>query len=243
MSLINDALKKAQKQRTEDGAPLSAMPSIGGEPAARIAKRAKPVGYNSLILGVAAGGIVLLLLGVGVFFLYRFMAAPPEKPLPDRAAPVVQAAPASTPSATVAPGPAPSAYVLPVAAPSGTAAGSAPAAPTPLPAAAPAAGETTVVAVDNKPVGFAPIVPAAEPEAPRPAAPTLKLAPKAIAYIEGLRVAGIRVSATDSKVLMNDRVYRVGDTVEHNLGLKLAVIATGALTFEDERGARYTRNF
>ena len=36
MSLINDALKKAQKQRTGDAPPLASMPSIGGEPAATI---------------------------------------------------------------------------------------------------------------------------------------------------------------------------------------------------------------
>lgn len=40
---------------------------------------------------------------------------------------------------------------------------------------------------------------------------------------------------------MNDRVYRIGDTVEHVLGLKLAGITAESLTFEDENGARYTR--
>ena len=46
-----------------------------------------------------------------------------------------------------------------------------------------------------------------------------------------------------SKVLMNDRVYRTGDTIEHQLGIKLAAITAGSLTFEDDKGARYTRNF
>jgi hypothetical protein len=94
--------------------------------------------------------------------------------------------------------------------------------------------------VETKPVVIAPVVPAPEPEPPKPAP---KMEPKAIAYIEALRVAGIRASTTDSKVLMNDRVYRTGDIIEHNLGLKLAVINASALTFEDEKGARYTRNF
>ncbi len=48
---------------------------------------------------------------------------------------------------------------------------------------------------------------------------------------------------TDSKVLMNDRVYRIGSIVEAEMGLKLVEITTGALTFEDERGGRYTRTF
>ena len=54
---------------------------------------------------------------------------------------------------------------------------------------------------------------------------------------------GIRASTTDSKVLMNDRVYRVGDTVEHEMGLKIVGITANSLTFEDERGGRFTRTF
>jgi hypothetical protein len=65
---------------------------------------------------------------------------------------------------------------------------------------------------------------------------------KAIDYIENLHVAGVRASATDSKVLMNDRVYRLGDMVERELHLRLVGITSGSLTFENEAGARYTRN-
>jgi hypothetical protein len=42
---------------------------------------------------------------------------------------------------------------------------------------------------------------------------------------------------------MNDRVYRNGDIVEYELGLKLIEITANSLTFENESGARYTRNF
>ncbi len=56
-------------------------------------------------------------------------------------------------------------------------------------------------------------------------------------------MAGIRASATDSKVLMNDRVYRLGTIVEHEMGLKLTGITANSLTFEDERGGTYTRTF
>jgi hypothetical protein len=77
----------------------------------------------------------------------------------------------------------------------------------------------------------------------QPALPLAKLEPKAITYIENLHIAGIRASATDSKVLMNDRVYRVGDIVEHEMNLKLIGITANSLTFEDERGGRYTRQF
>jgi hypothetical protein len=42
---------------------------------------------------------------------------------------------------------------------------------------------------------------------------------------------------------MNDRVYRIGSLVEAEMGLTLVEITTGSLTFEDERGGRYTRTF
>jgi hypothetical protein len=50
-------------------------------------------------------------------------------------------------------------------------------------------------------------------------------------------------TTADAKVLMNDRVYRVGSLVEAEMGLTLVEITTGSLTFEDERGGRYTRTF
>ncbi len=227
MSLINDALKKAQKQRTGDAPDLSAMPSIGGEPAARIAKRAKPLGFSSLMMWIGVGAGTLIVLVVGGFFFIRWMIAPPPAPAKPTAVAAQMAPPpvAETVAEKPAVGNSGSNFVLP-------------AAPAPAPAVAPAA------VVENKPLVVTPVEPPVTvSDAPKPVAGPLKLAPKAVAYIEGLHVAGIRASATDSKVLMNDRVYRVDDIVEHQLGLKLAAITSNSLTFEDERGARYTRNF
>lgn len=228
MSLINDALKKAQKQRTgEAPADYRAMPAIGGESATRISERAKPSGNNSLFLklGLGAGGLIVLVVA-GVFFL-RSSHNPPSPPAtvvqpvantptPPPAAPPVMAA--STPVVTE-----PSVnFVLPVA-------------PAPAPKAAPKAEPKTVVA--------APVETPTPAAAEKPAGPPAKIDSKGINYIEGLHVAGIRASGNDSKVLMNDRVYRVGDIVEHDLDLKLVGITASSLTFEDDNGARYTRNF
>ena len=71
----------------------------------------------------------------------------------------------------------------------------------------------------------------------------MKLENRAVQFIDNIKVAGIRASATDAKVLMNDRVYRIGSVVEADMGLKLVGITANSLTFEDERGARYTRTF
>lgn len=70
-----------------------------------------------------------------------------------------------------------------------------------------------------------------------------KLEPRAIQFIENIKVAGIMARPTDSKVLMNDRVYRIGSLVEAEMGLTLVGITANSLTFEDERGGRYTRTF
>jgi hypothetical protein len=93
-----------------------------------------------------------------------------------------------------------------------------------------------------------PSVAKTEPPATRPAAkPLPPAAPqqnrKILVYIDGLRVTGVRAAGTDSKVLMNDRVYRVNDMVDYELGLRLTSVTTSALTFEDESGVVYTKTF
>ncbi len=228
MSLINEALKKAQKQRTGDSPPLAAMPGVGGEPAARIARRAKPVGFNAMLLRIgfgAGGAVVLLIAGI---FLVRVLKNRPEAPPPAKISP-----PATAPAAVTAPVPAsvtPAApststntFVLPLA--------------TPAPA----------VVQKNEPVAAKvepqPVSPPPEVAPPKPVAPAPKMNPKAIAYIENLHIAGIRASSYDSKVLMNDHVYRIGDLVDPDLGIKITGITSSSLTFKDDRGAGYTRQF
>ena len=234
MSLINDALKKAQKQRTGDVPPLASLPSVGGESAARIAKRAKPAGFNTLLtrIGLVAAALVVVL--VGGYFAIRQMRAMISKPDGTKSGPATASLSPTTAASKIAPAESTAApavtFNLPVNPP--------PAAETkvaPLPAAVARPAES---APEPKAVAPAPLpVP--------PAAPSVapKLGTKAVTFIETLRIAGIRASATDSKVLMNDRVYRNGDIVEHELGLKLVGITSDSLTFEDEHGARYTRNF
>jgi hypothetical protein len=84
---------------------------------------------------------------------------------------------------------------------------------------------------------------ASEPPVSEPAKPAAKLEPRAIQFIENIKVAGIMARPTDSKVLMNDRVYRIGSLVEAEMGLTLVGITSNSLTFEDANGGRYTRTF
>ena len=62
-------------------------------------------------------------------------------------------------------------------------------------------------------------------------------------FVDAIRVTGIRSSGEDSRVLMNDRVFRVNDIVERNLGLRLTKVDPNVLTFTDSNGTLYTKNF
>jgi len=252
MSLINEALKKAQKQRTGDTPSLTSMPGVGGESAERIARRGRSGGLNAMLVWIGVGIVALAGVIVGTVLIMRSPApaippaapvattapvTPPvvaPKPVEPAPAPVIVTPPPATPASNSAP------VVLAPATPSSAPPKTMPAATTPL--------ATTVIltpAEPPKPAEVAPIQLAPEP--PKPAAPAAaaarKLDPRAINFINSIRVAGIRAAATDSKVLMNDRVYRIGDIVEAEMGLKLTGITPSSLTFEDENGARFTRNF
>ena len=245
MSLINDALKKAQKQRTGEALPLASLPSVGGESAARIARSSKPGGANALIIWAGAGAGAGVLLLVGGWFALR--STPEDRAQKTESNPT-QTAPAQSsgvrpPASESA---APVAFTLPVAPlpaeakqPAGQTPGSPPGTTVPP---KPAANTQSSSSVASTPSSVTPSPPS-EPAAPAKAASALKLEPRAIQYIDNIKVAGIRASTTDAKVLMNDRVYRVGSVVEAEMGLKLVGITANSLTFEEERGARYTRTF
>ncbi len=232
MSLINDALKKAQRQRTGDSPqsqpPLPGSPVFSGRPT-RAGNNSNPQ-----LLLVGAGALLGLVIAGGAFFFFR------SKPAAENTSRA-----ATPPVAEVAP--------LKVADRSPTAdATPAPASTTPAPE--PVLVVNTPPAVTTQPAvsttSASPLVAEKTPKSPAPAptptatgersTPSLRM----IETIEAFRVAGIRVGAgTDAKVLMNDRVYRVGDTVDHALGIKLAGATASSLTFRDASGATYTRNF
>lgn len=233
MSLINDALRKAQKQRTGETPVLSSMPAIGGESAARIAKRTRPAGFYTLLIRLGAVVALLSVVIIGGVVLLRKKSGPVEATTPPvQASAVQQSAAVQTPAPqpqAAAPQSTATTFVVPVIAPT---------TPAPSPKTTAPVTQTEI----PKPVATTATPVTAKPEPVKPAAPG-KLEPKAIMFIESLKVVGIRASTTDSKVLMNDRVYRIGNTVEHEMGIKLTGITANSLTFEDERGGSYTRTF
>ena len=76
-------------------------------------------------------------------------------------------------------------------------------------------------------------------------APTSSVAPSeaVLRFLERSKVTGVRVSATDPKVLMNDRVYRINDVIDRDLQLRVIAIDTRELQFRDPAGYVYTKAF
>lgn len=278
MSLINEALKKAQ--RTRNSGPLDEGPPVPG--GGTIARRGEARSANTMVLlGSAAVVLVVVSVAATIYLLNRpaarpadpvvlpspkVKAGPAEAPATTIVVPAI-AAPASDPVVTVpvvpAPLPAPEPTNPPVDAPAAPVIASAPSA-TPVPSpvgkpashpvaavpaptavqtppitAAPPPASSPVAAAKKAPVPAAVVPPAAAPSGP-PAAPMPD--ERIAAYVEATRIMGVRASGADSRVLINDRVYRLNDIIERTLGIRLTAVAPGSLTFTDANGFTYVKH-
>ena len=234
MSLINEALKKAQKMRQPDAPaePTGAVPPAASAP--RVAKRRPAVQARNVVI---AAGCVVAVFAVALASAFLFL-------LPDTSPPEIIARPKAARGGP-APASVPPAETIPTVTAPAFLTSPAPAAePPPGAARAAESGPAATVAADE-----APVQPAGGPaEAPvQPAPPVTPPAPvenpQVYDFLDTLRVAGIRASATDPKVLMNDRVFRRNDIVDRTLGLRIIGIEPGGLTFQDESGFEYRKNF
>ncbi|MCC6416511.1 MAG: hypothetical protein IT582_11435 [Opitutaceae bacterium] len=203
MSLINNALKKAQRERAAN----SAEPSLSG--AAPLHRGSSGLPKQTLALILAGGAVLIVLSVVATVYLLRA----DKSPTPNSAEPV-----ATPPTAAITNAP-PPAISLPVI-------------QAPVPDAAPV------------PVTSAISDPAPVPPAPHPIPPVPVNADERVyAFIDNLQIMGVRSSGADSKVLMNDRVYRVNDVVDRALNVRLIRVEPNRLVFEDAGGATYTKTF
>lgn len=245
MSLINDALKKAQRERGETPSVSNApMPGGGSATSARASAKSgsQP---NFLLLG--AGVLLGVVVAVAAVLWLRPASTPATAPAP------ATVASAPRPTESPAPTPASASATQSPAAVTATTAAATPAKPVEF--VPTVKTEPTVVASATPTPAPSPVAPTVEPAAPATTAPAPTTAapvhsgppaPSArmVEAIEGYRVTGIRAgTGADAKVLMNDRVFRLGDTVDHSLGIKLIAATPNSLTFRDAAGATYTRNF
>lgn len=280
MSLINEALKKAQRQRSLDAAPLSSAPS--GVAAAAVTTHVRAASHKRSLAPLWFG-LGVLALGAGTTALvmrYGFDSGKNEPAGPVALAPVAPPPPASAPVA--APASAPEAPAVSVTSPAGAAAPAAPMvvlppipaatpntpASPPAPAAhpAPAASAPAIArsapspapAVSTPTTPVAPVAPAAssqvtvplpESSAPAPAPVTpVAAAPspaereaKIYAFLNTLRLTGVRGLDRDARVLMNERVWRLNDIVAPELGLRLSAVRPNLLVFTDAQGKTYEK--
>lgn len=281
MSLINEALKKAQRQRAQEAlskqpdaaatpapAPVLAPADAGSEaetaaaPARshpRLIKRRKPTPVQN-VAAVVLAVAVLAVAGLSSAILwFDFSFGGGDEPA------VTQAPVRSGVEGPVTPAP-----VVPT--PS-----------TPDAAAVPGAGDVAPVVETPAPVeelpvvtfpgvALPPTVPDPDPTPPAPtvdetpaptvpqpgrrvppggAAPTTPTTPESTLvnevriyeFLDGLRVTASRPSETDPRVMMEGRLFRVGDVVDRELGLRITAIRPGVLVFGDEAGREFTKHY
>jgi hypothetical protein len=87
----------------------------------------------------------------------------------------------------------------------------------------------------------APVLAAPAPAVVETPAPPPKPNERIAAFVEGIRVTGVRSSGSESRVLMNERVFRVNDVVDRTLGVRLIQVGADSLTFADANGVTYVK--
>jgi hypothetical protein len=206
-----------------------------------VAKRREPMPAQTLVLIAAACLIVLLLAGGGAFLIFYPSQSPASNvrpaaqvpPAGSTASPVTTTAHSALPANREATPPVATAAVpAPTASPAKE-----PAVITP-PATVSVALPTARVAATTSTAS-----PSHAVTAPKSNRTQAMPDPRITSMVEGFKITGIRASSTDPKVLMNDRVFRINDIIDHTSGLKLTAVAPDRLTFVDSEGAVYTKDF
>ena len=224
MSLINDALKKAARQRAEEQADVVApMPGGGNRHAPG---SGGPMRTQTMVLiGAAALGLIVVSAVVtGVFVAGKSeqksaAMAPVPTPTPSPQKVVVQSPVIALPQVlqTSAPSPTPVAATKPASAP----------VLHPLPAARQV----------PSPVISAPAAAASVASAPESHNDLIQ------GIIDRYRISGVRAAGLDSKALVDGHVYKVNDLIDKSLGLRLVKVEPDHLTFVDAQGETYVRSF
>ena len=214
MSLINEALKKAQMNRQGKDAPAANHPSISAVAAGGGAQRTRLVPIATLGVVVAA---VAGLYWAGIF---GGAGAPepvevPAKPAAAKppAAPVVAEAPKADAAAEVKP-------------------------PAEV-SAEPVAVAPVVPEKAAEPV--APVAPAPTPEVEKPAVPVLPVKSPAVETLVGLMNLSM-VRKSTGRCVIDGAIYKVGAVVKADPLIKIESIGDAGVVFTDARGVRYEKS-
>ena len=238
MSLINEALKKAEQARAGG---LTEAPAAPAAPV--IAKRGRAIGTRTLVLL----GALLVLLVMGGVTLLVLPSGSDSAPAPRGENVAKSKPPAETKSAAAEPsarteGPS----IEPTPKPAATA-NAAPPLPAPTAVTAKKAPSADTPPADPRATPQPAAGLPAAPLAPAVAAPAATTAPRAddkiAEHLDRLRILGVRSPGPEARVLIGERVYRINDLVDRALGLRLQKVEPGRITFVDAAGATYTKNY
>lgn len=229
MSLISDALKKAQRQRTTE------VP--GGEgPRVVIRRGSTPAAKQVLFI---AGGVVIAVVAAAIVAVV--MLRPSEEEIAARVALAAAKTKSAPPAKNATSEPAgPAVQILPAATSANPSSAKAEAPPPMIVLNLPRSGAAAAAA----PLAPAPERPAlVTPASPAPGAGRSNSSGALQDYVDTLRITTWSAAATpaDSKVMINDKVYRINDVVDRALGLKLTDVKADRIIFTDERGATWVR--
>lgn len=234
MSLINEALRKAQRDRTPERMPNS--PS--NAPASTASTGAGSKGMRmGLIIGlvVALAVLVGLVAGLSLLLLKGNGDAPATPQLASQSSDAITPAPATSAPATPAADPATPPPVEPITAVTQ----SAPAAERPI-----AREQSTAVVEElRRAREAAEAKAAAEAQAAKEAAAraAAKPSPEIIDWLSKSKMSGVKLSETGSKVILNGEPYEVGEYANFALGLKVMIIQEKRVLFIDKNGKKYLK--
>jgi hypothetical protein len=63
------------------------------------------------------------------------------------------------------------------------------------------------------------------------------------AFLNSARITGVRGGDKDARLLMNERVWRPGDSVSPELGLRLQAVRAERILFTDAQGKTYEKAY
>lgn len=214
MSLINQALRKAQHQRTPNRA-ATAADHAGGNPSHN---HTVSTGRSGLLIGLIAGIAVLigLVAGLSIVMLQTDPASAAGQTVPEPTA-VTQT---TQPEATE-----PLLWPLKQSHPAA-----------PPPTASNSQDILTALhhardAVEAKAAAVEQTISAAQPSQ------------DVINWLTHATISGVRISKTNSKVILNNKTYSVGETVNFKLRLKVLIIQEKRALFIDHDGIKYFKVF
>ncbi len=226
MSLINQALRKAQHQRTPNR-PATAADHASAPPSSYTASTSKP----GLLIGLVAGIALLIGLVAGLtIVVLRKEPAPVAQQAILPAAPAAQVESPAQAEQTIQPLAAP-APALPVEQDNPSVLNelrlAREAAETKAAADAAAAQKAEATALAAKQAA----------DAKAAAKPSQDI----IQWLGHAKVSGVRLSDNGSKVILNNKAYSVGETVNVGLALKVLIIQEKRILFIDANGKKYLK--